>query len=189
VFKKGGKLSRDEKWQLGEEEIEVVKEIKYLGVVLDSRGKWEKEGKQVAIRRKSALNSINICIARAPNIKVKVLEQAYNALVESRMTTGVEIWGLEDGWKEIGKVHELFCKRVMGMPNMAANETSVKELGRTNTKVKVMERVLRYWQRLWEMDEMILLGDALKQQSLEKGNNWLNKTKKSYKDWVWGIFG
>jgi hypothetical protein len=37
VFKKGGKLSRDEKWRLGGEEIEIVKEIKYLGVVMDSR--------------------------------------------------------------------------------------------------------------------------------------------------------
>jgi hypothetical protein len=36
MFKKGGKLSRDEKWQLGGEEI--VKEIKYLGVVFYSRG-------------------------------------------------------------------------------------------------------------------------------------------------------
>jgi hypothetical protein len=42
VFEKGGKPSRDEKWWLGGEEIEVVKEIKYLGLVLDSRGKWEK---------------------------------------------------------------------------------------------------------------------------------------------------
>jgi hypothetical protein len=33
------------------------------------------------------------------------------------MMTGVEISGLEDGWKEIGKVHELFCKRVVGVPN------------------------------------------------------------------------
>jgi hypothetical protein len=40
-----------------------------------------------------------------------------------------------------------------------------------------MERVLRYWQKLWKMDEASLLGDALKQQSLEKGNNWLNKIK------------
>jgi hypothetical protein len=85
----------------------------------------------------------------------------------------VEIWGLEDGWKEIGKVHELFRKRVMGMSNTAANGACVKELGRTNRK----EKVLRYWQRLWEMDETSLLGDALKQQSLEKGYNWLNKIK------------
>jgi hypothetical protein len=45
VFKKGGKLSRDEKRWLGGEEIKVVKEIKHLGVVLYSRGKWEKERK------------------------------------------------------------------------------------------------------------------------------------------------
>jgi hypothetical protein len=36
----------------------------------------------------------------------------------------------------------------MGMPNMAATAACVKELGRTNRKEKVMERVLRYWQRL-----------------------------------------
>jgi hypothetical protein len=36
-----------------------------------------------------------------------------------------------------------------------------------------MERVLGYWQRLWEMD---VLGDALK-QNLEKGNSWLSKIK------------
>jgi IS1 family transposase len=83
--------------------------------------------------------------------------------------TGVEIWGLEDGWKETGKVHELFCKKVMGMPNTAANGACVKEFGRSNRKEKVMKRALRYWQRLWEMDETSLLEDALKQQSLEKG--------------------
>jgi hypothetical protein len=44
-------------------------------------------------------------MAIAPNIEVKVLEQVYDALVDSRMMTGVEIWGLEDGWKEIKKVH------------------------------------------------------------------------------------
>jgi hypothetical protein len=50
-----------------------------------------------ALRGKSVLNSINICVARAPDIEVKVLEQVYNALIESRMMPGVEIWGLEDG--------------------------------------------------------------------------------------------
>jgi hypothetical protein len=39
VLKKGGKLSRDENLWLDGEEIELVEEIKYLDVVLDSRGK------------------------------------------------------------------------------------------------------------------------------------------------------
>jgi hypothetical protein len=65
---------------LGGEEIEVVKEIKYLGVVLDSGVKCEKGRKHVVIRGKSALNSINICVAGAPNIEVRVLEQLYNII-------------------------------------------------------------------------------------------------------------
>jgi hypothetical protein len=48
---------------LGGEEIEVVKEIKYLFMVLNSRGKWDKERKQVAITRKLAF-SINIAFTR-----------------------------------------------------------------------------------------------------------------------------
>jgi hypothetical protein len=104
-------------------------------------------------------------------------------------SSAVEIWGLEDGWKEIKKVHELFCKKVMGTPNTAANGACVKELGRTNRKEKVIERVLRYWQRLRGMDEMSLLGDALKQQSLEKGKKWLNKIKQEIEGLGMGIFG
>jgi hypothetical protein len=34
--------------KLDEEEIEVINEIKYLGVTLDSRAKWKKQNKQIA---------------------------------------------------------------------------------------------------------------------------------------------
>lgn len=42
VFKKGRTLSMDEKLWFGGEEREIVNEIKYLGVVLDTRSKWRK---------------------------------------------------------------------------------------------------------------------------------------------------
>jgi hypothetical protein len=84
VFKKGGKLSKYENWKLGGEEIEVANEIKYLRIILDGRGKWEKEKRQVGIRGKTALNSINICLARAPNMGINILDQLYVSLIESR---------------------------------------------------------------------------------------------------------
>jgi hypothetical protein len=34
---------------MGGEEIEVANKIKYLGIILDGRGKWEKEKRQVGI--------------------------------------------------------------------------------------------------------------------------------------------
>jgi hypothetical protein len=91
VFKKRGKLSKYKNWKLGGEEIEVANEIKYLGIILDGRGKWEKEKRQVGIRGKTALSSINICLATAPNRGINILEQLYVSLIESRMMAGVEI--------------------------------------------------------------------------------------------------
>jgi hypothetical protein len=143
---------------LGGEEIEVANEIKYLRIILDGRGKWEKVKRQVGIRGKTALNSINICLARAPDMGINILEQLYVSLIESRMMTGVEIWGLDDGWREIGKVHEMFCKIIMWAPTEAADGEGI---GRANRKEKVLERLFKYWKRLLEMEESCLLGDVI----------------------------
>jgi hypothetical protein len=85
VFKKGGKLNKYENWKLGGEVIEVANEIRNLGIILDGRGKWEKEKRQVEIRGKTELNSINMCLATAPNMGINILEQLYVSLIESRM--------------------------------------------------------------------------------------------------------
>jgi hypothetical protein len=83
---------------------------------------------------------------------INILEQLYVSLIESRMMTRVEIWGLDDGWRGIGKVHKMFCKRIMGAPTAAANSACVKKLGRTNRKENALERVFKYWRRLLEME-------------------------------------
>jgi hypothetical protein len=91
------------------------------------------------------------------------------------MMTGVEIWGSEGGWKEIEKVQDMFCKRIFGVPSTATNGACVRELGRTNRKDKVVERIIKYWKRLWDMDETNLQRKGLKQQTIGKGENWLKK--------------
>jgi hypothetical protein len=52
----------------------------------------------------------------------------------------------------------MFCKRIMGAPTAATNGAYMKELGRTNRKEKVLERVFKYEERLLEMEESSLLG-------------------------------
>jgi hypothetical protein len=87
VFRGGGWLRKDEKWWLDGDEVVVVYEIKYyLGMMLDSRGKWDKERKQVLTMGKIPLSSIHICLERAPIIEV--LEQIYHLLIQSRVKTG-----------------------------------------------------------------------------------------------------
>jgi hypothetical protein len=49
------------------------------------------------------------------------------------MMTAVEIWGLEGGWKEIEKVHEMFCKRIR---NNRQERKSCRE------NCKILERIV-----------------------------------------------
>jgi hypothetical protein len=87
----------------------------------------------------------------------------------------VEIWGVKGGWKETEKDHEMFCKRIFGIPRTAVNGACVRKLGRINGREKVLEKIIKYWKRLWEMEETSLLSEALKQQNTEKGENWLKR--------------
>jgi hypothetical protein len=43
--------------------------------------------------------------------------------------TGVEFWGLVNGWGEVWKMHELFCTGVMEVPMTSANGACAKDFG------------------------------------------------------------
>jgi hypothetical protein len=84
---------------------------------------------------------------------------------------------LEDQWKEVGKVHELFCKRVMDIPLASADDACVNELWMKNRKEKILERVMKHCLRPLETHDTNPVQDALRQQKKEEGNNWMSTTK------------
>jgi hypothetical protein len=47
VFKKGGRLKKNERWTVQGNNIEVVDEITYLGITLENTGSWEKHKKKL----------------------------------------------------------------------------------------------------------------------------------------------
>jgi hypothetical protein len=42
------------------------------------------------------------------DIKVEMLENIYEMVCESKIMYGIEIWGLNGAWKEVGKVADKF---------------------------------------------------------------------------------
>jgi hypothetical protein len=84
---------------------------------------------------------------------VKLLENVYEMVCESRMMYGVEIWGIEERWKEVGKIHGRMCKKVLGIPRFAANGVAELELGRDSRRCKVMITLVKCWQRILQMDK------------------------------------
>ena len=111
VLKKGGKLKVNERWKVNGQNIEVVDKFNYLGVTLDSTGSWNTQKTLAKMKAYQALRATGKCIAVTPDIKVQMLENIYEMVCESKIMYGIEIWGLNGAWKEVDKVHSIFCKK------------------------------------------------------------------------------
>jgi hypothetical protein len=61
-------------------------------------------------------------------MKVKLVERIYVSLIDSKMLSGVEIGGLEEGWMILWIVYETFCKRSSGVLGPAGNGATAKNL-------------------------------------------------------------
>jgi hypothetical protein len=70
------------------------------------------------------------CLTRTLDMRVKLLENIYEMVCESRLMYGAEIWGLDEGWKEIDVIHGRLCKKMLGIPRFAANWVAELELER-----------------------------------------------------------
>jgi hypothetical protein len=116
--------------------------------------------------------AIDKCLARTPDIRARILENIYE-MCESRMIYGIEMWGLEGGWKQIDNIHSRFCKVTLGMPRSAANNAAELELGKVSRRGNVLNRITKYWLRLLDMDSSELVKMCYEWQM----NNWAKKLK------------
>jgi hypothetical protein len=135
------------------QQIEVVKEIDYLGVTLGSSRGWRKQKAKQKLKGLQSLVTIDKCLTRTPDMGVKFLGNVYEMVYESRMMYGVEIWGIEEGWKQIDKIHGRMCKKILGIPRFTANGVTELELGRDSRRSKVMNSLVTYWPRISQMDK------------------------------------
>jgi hypothetical protein len=71
------------------------------------------------------------------------------------MMYGIEIWGwgVEEGMKEIDKIHGRICKKILGILRSAANGVTELKLGRDRRRGKVMSTLVRYSQKILQMDK------------------------------------
>jgi hypothetical protein len=98
-------------------------------------------------------------------MKVRTLENIYDMLCESRVMYGVELWGLDEAWKEVDRIHGPFCKKILAI--CGANGTTQTELGRDSRRGKAMWLAVQYWQRIMHMD----IHDPVRQcYEWQKGN-------------------
>jgi hypothetical protein len=63
-------------------------------------------------------------------MKVRTLEM----LCEPGIIYGVELWGLDEAWKEADRIHGRFCKKILSLPRCAVKGVAEMELGRDSRR-------------------------------------------------------
>jgi hypothetical protein len=156
----------------------VADEINYLGVTFESSGGWNRQNLKVIAKGNHTLVAIDKCLAKTPDITVKMLANVYKILSESRTMCGIEMWCLEGGWKEIDKIHSRFCKIILGVPRSAANNVAELELGKDSRRGIVLSTIAKYWLGLLRMDSLEIVRACYEWQINNlKVDGWAKKLK------------
>jgi hypothetical protein len=138
VFKKGGKLKKNEKWFMYDQLTKVVNEVSYLGIILESTGGWNRHRMKQMVKGKQSLVAIDKCLTRTPDMRIQLLENVCEMVCESRFMYRAEIWGLDEGWKETDIIHGRLCKKILEIPRFAVNGVAEVELGKDSRRGKVL---------------------------------------------------
>ena len=92
VFRKGGPLSHQERWTYGNEEIVIVNNFNYLGVVLSSGGSFIKATSTLSGKALTAANSL-LQITKDKEVTVDVMFGLIDSFVTPILNLACEVWG------------------------------------------------------------------------------------------------
>jgi hypothetical protein len=73
-----------------------------------------------------------------------MMDSIYEMLCESKIMYGIQVWGLNKAWKELGKVHSGSCNKLMGVVKCAVSGFAKMEVGRQSTRGKGIEQIVEY---------------------------------------------
>jgi hypothetical protein len=118
LFTKRRKLGRYRLPQMYNEPLVLRQEVKYLGVILDSKLSWKKQVLRVAQRAVATLWQLRRVVARTWGLKPRVLHWLYTAVVRPRILYGSVVWwpSLDKAYVRgsLAKLQRLACLGITG---------------------------------------------------------------------------
>jgi hypothetical protein len=152
VFRKGGYLSKSEKWYFDGSELEVVNKYCYLGYTFTTMLSLKQGTDHLVTKGKKAVFFLCKAFQKCKEMTRDTFFKNVDAKVQSILLYSSEIWGL-NRLENIERVHLQACKRFLGVPVKTPNKMIYGELGRFPLFVNSHIRCIKYWFRLLQMDE------------------------------------
>lgn len=183
IFRKKGKLPKNDKFFYSGAPIEVVKSFTYLRVVFSSSGLFRNHMEQALTKTKIALANVKHIMVAAKMESWKDRMQLYESVVKVTLLYAAEVWALRYV-EEIEKGQVQFFKNILCLFNNTPNHYIRLETGTVKLVGSVLKMTLKWVAKIQHLQESRLtklcyarltkLDSAI---SNRKDFNWLSQVK------------
>lgn len=146
VFSRGQVQTGGYNFQLGDEDIEVVSEYKYLGVLFNYNGRFRKGEMLLKAKANRVMYSV-IGMSRKYDLPVDIQVELFNMMVVPVVTYGCEVRG-DNIIREIELLHMKFLKHVLYVHRYTSTDIIYGELGVYPLDITIKCRMINYWIRI-----------------------------------------
>ena len=179
VFRKGGHLSRHERWTYGDVELEVVNSYKYLGIALTTKLSTTQAVADLIPKAKRKIITILKALRKINCTDWGVFSKIFDAQIQPALLYASGIWGTRRV-ETVEKVHLFAIKRFLGLSNRTPSIIVYGESGRYPLAVSSQIRSIKYWLRLLKLNQYRLPFGAYRcsQNLAERGKvSWAGRVK------------
>lgn len=185
IFKKGGGREPRNKriWWWKGEKIEEVKEIRYLGYILQRNNRNEQHVKERVKKANVIMKWVWGFGERKFKGDWKWRCKLFDTLVKSVLSYGVEIWGFRE-WDGIEKIEERYLRWVLGVERSTPGYIVREEWKRNKFRIEAGIRAIKYECKEAVRDREILMECEKERKEDERMNIWTDSSVER-KEYLW----
>ena len=176
VFRKGGRLSRHEKWFFNDIPVEIVNSYSYLGVNFTTKMSLVKCSSAMIAKAKKACYSILRSLSKLNCCNLNIFCKLFDAKVLPILSYGSELFGMIEN-VEIERVHTNAMKRFLNVSTQCSNTLLYYETGRYPVNISLKLKCVKYWLSLLKKPRNRISKQAyvmLERLSLSGKTNWVS---------------
>ena len=176
VFRKGGHLSRHEKWFYGDTPLDVVNSYSYLGINFTTRLSFVNSSSLLIAKAKKAVNEILFSLKSLSNFDINLFTMLFDSKVLPILSYGSELWGTSN-LIEIERVHLYSLKRFLNVSLHSSNNKVYSETGRYPLYINHNIRCVKYWLKIKSCPQNRIVNQSYKcllSLNLKGNHNWVS---------------